>query len=239
MMLNSFILAEAELSAFAKVEQFIDQGGWFMVAILCCLLVTIAATVFKFVTLGHSLIMPKHLAHQIDRVHAGDKMENEAQLMAEFQQGDTALARLCFVASHNAKRGQDEAKTAIQSAAREEVVKMNAGMPIFDVIITIAPLLGLLGTVSGLIFVFARIGPDADHAEIAHGISMALNTTVAGLVVAVPTVIAQSHFSRKIETMTARMEVLMSKVVLSISSARESQPAQPSKASKPAKKARK
>ena len=79
-------------------------------------------------------------------------------------------------------------------------------------VITIAPLLGLLGTASGLVVVFANVGGDADQASIGQGIAMALNTTVAGLAVAVPTVIAHSHFSRKIELMAARLEVLMGKV---------------------------
>ena len=60
---------------------------------------------------------------------------------------------------------------------------------------------------------FANVGQGADPAKVGQGIAMALNTTVAGLVVAVPTVIAHSHFNRKIETMAARLEVLMGKVV--------------------------
>ena len=87
------------------------------------------------------------------------------------------------------------------------------GMPVLEVVITIAPLLGLLGTTSGLVLVFANVGQGADPAMVGQGIAMALNTTVAGLVVAVPAVIAHSHFNRKIETMSARLEVLMGKVV--------------------------
>ncbi len=90
---------------------------------------------------------------------------------------------------------------------------MHSGMPILEVVITIAPLLGLLGTTSGLVLVFANVGQGADPAKVGQGIAMALNTTVAGLVVAVPTVIAHSHFNRKIETMAARLEVIMGKVV--------------------------
>ncbi len=85
-------------------------------------------------------------------------------------------------------------------------------MPVLEVVITIAPLLGLLGTASGLVLVFANVGQGADAARVGQGIAMALNTTVAGLAVAVPTVIAHSHFNRKIEMMSARLEVLMGKV---------------------------
>ena len=90
---------------------------------------------------------------------------------------------------------------------------MNAGLPVLEVIINIAPLLGLLGTASGLALVFRDLGADANHAEIAKGIFMALSTTIVGLAVAVPSVIAHSHFSRKVETMAARLEVLLSHVI--------------------------
>jgi biopolymer transport protein ExbB len=116
------------------------------------------------------------------------------------------------VAFHNAGRTQAEVQEAVQSAAREEIVKMNTGMPALEVVITIAPLLGLLGTASGLVLVFANVGSGADSVKVGQGIAMALNTTVAGHAVAVPTVIAHSHFNRKIETMAARLEVLMGKV---------------------------
>ena len=113
----------------------------------------------------------------------------------------------------NAGRPVGEVQEAVQSSAREEIVKMNAGLPILEVVINIAPLLGLLGTASGLVIVFRDLGAAANHVAIAKGISMALNTTIVGLGVAVPSVIAHSHFSRKIETMSARLEVLLGQVV--------------------------
>ena len=67
----------------------------------------------------------------------------------------------------NASRTQAELKEAVQSSAREEIVKLHAGLPVLDVVITIAPLLGLLGTASGLVVVFGNsgdLGESADHA---------------------------------------------------------------------------
>ena len=71
-------------------------------------------------------------------------------------------------------------------------------------------------TASGLVVVFGNsgdLGESADHAKIASGIARALGTTIAGLVVAVPSVVAHSYFNRKIETMAARLEVLLGRVV--------------------------
>ena len=78
-----------------------------------------------------------------------------------------------------------------------------------EVVITIAPLLGLLGTVSGLVSVFSNLGESAEHSAIAIGIAEALNTTIAGLAIAVPTVVAHSFFMKKIEKMGVRMEILL------------------------------
>ncbi len=183
-----------------------------MVPILGCSLVAVAVVVYKMMTLSKALIIPPSLVAEVEKIE--EHLENGGieGLRDEFKSGDTALARLCAVALLNAGRTQGEVKEAVQSAAREEVVKMNTGMPVLEVVITIAPLLGLLGTASGLVLVFANVGNGADPASVGQGISMALNTTVSGLAVAVPTVIAHSHFNRKIELITARLEVLMGKV---------------------------
>lgn len=183
-----------------------------MLPILICSVIAVSVVTYKIMTLSKSLIIPAQLTTEVDEIE--EHLENGTieKFQEEFSAGETSLARLCHVAFHNAGRTQSEVQEAVQSAAREEIVKMNTGIPTLEVVITIAPLLGLLGTASGLVVVFANVGGDADQASIGQGIAMALNTTVAGLAVAVPTVIAHSHFSRKIELMAARLEVLMGKV---------------------------
>ena len=94
---------------------------------------------------------------------------------------------------------------------REQMVKLENGMGVLEVVITISPLLGLLGTVSGLVSVFATLGGSGDSGDpalIAAGIAVALNTTIAGLVVAVVMVIVHSYFSRRLERIAARLEVI-------------------------------
>jgi biopolymer transport protein ExbB len=199
-------------AAWEVVWNFFSKGGWFMVPILVCSLIAVGVVAYKLMTLGTALIIPQSLASEVEKIE--DHLENGGLkgLQDEFTAGESSLARLCAVALHNAGRTQGEVQEAVQSAAREEIVKMHTGMPALEVVITIAPLLGLLGTASGLVLVFANVGHGADAARVGQGIAMALNTTVAGLAVAVPTVIAHSHFNRKIEMMAARLEVLMGTV---------------------------
>ncbi|MFK7912013.1 MAG: MotA/TolQ/ExbB proton channel family protein [Akkermansiaceae bacterium] len=213
MIFISQTLAVNEPASWEVVWNFFRQGGWFMIPILACSMIAAAVVIYKLTTLGKGLIVPDSLADEVEKIEEHLEKDTLEDLQGEFTEGQTALARLCAVAFHNAGRTQGEVQEAVQSAAREEIVKMNTGMPALEVVITIAPLLGLLGTASGLVLVFANVGQDASHtAEVGQGIAMALNTTVAGLAVAVPTVIAHSHFNRKIETMAARLEVLMGKV---------------------------
>jgi biopolymer transport protein ExbB len=208
------LMDSADPAAWQVVWGFFTQGGWFMVPILACSVIAVAVVLFKSMTLGKALVMPDDLvkaAENIEEYLEGGSLNNLDQVFAK---GETALARLCDVAFHNAGRREGKVQEAVQSAAREEIVKMNAGMSTLEVVITIAPLLGLLGTASGLVVVFANVGQSAaDHASVGHGISMALNTTVAGLAVAVPTVMAHSYFNRRIEMMAARLEVIMGKVI--------------------------
>ena len=207
------LMNSTEPAAWEVVWNFFRQGGWFMVPILACSLVAVAVVVYKLMTLGKAIIIPDALVAEVSKMEAHTEVGGIAALETRCKAGESSLARLCAVAFHNAERPQGEVQEAVQSAAREEIVKMHSGMPILEVVITIAPLLGLLGTTSGLVLVFANVGQGADPAKVGQGIAMALNTTVAGLVVAVPAVIAHSHFNRKIETMAARLEVLMGKVV--------------------------
>ena len=109
---------------------------------------------------------------------------------------------------HRGKPQQDIV-LAVEASAREETSRLHAGIGVLDIVITVAPLLGLLGTASGLVAIFEGLGESADHIAIARGIAMALNTTIFGLAIAVPCVVAHGYFTRRIEVFTARLESLL------------------------------
>ncbi len=181
-----------------------------MLFLALCSLVAITVIIMKFLSLKREQILPPHLESEVENFEEHLEKDTLGELQTEFERGENALARLCTVAISNAGRTQGEVQEAVQSSAREEIVRMNSGMPVLDVIITIAPLLGLLGTTSGLMTVFGDLD---DKDPISRGIAVALSTTIVGLAIAVPAVIAQSYFTRRIETMAARLEVLLGKVV--------------------------
>jgi biopolymer transport protein ExbB len=196
--------------AFDTTWNFLRGGGFFMALLGLCSLASLTVILMKSISLTRSRILPDQLGQEVERFEQYLENDNLEQLQREFARGDNSLARLCSVALNNAGRSQSEVKEAVQSSAREEIVKMNAGMSVLDVVITIAPLLGLLGTAAGLITVFADLD---DKDNIGRGIATALSTTIVGIAIAVPSVIAQSIFNRRIETFSARLEVLLGRVV--------------------------
>jgi biopolymer transport protein ExbB len=112
-------------------------------------------------------------------------------------------------------RSPDMVRDAVQAMAREEIVKMQSGIGTLDVVIVVAPMLGLLGTASGITTVFDGMSSlgDIKMSIMAQGVAEALTTTIAGLAVAVPAVIGHSFFNRKIETYASRLEVVVGNMV--------------------------
>lgn len=198
----------------AVSNSYFSSGGPFMYLLVMTSIVSVAIIIFKIMTLGKKRIVPRTLAHEIDRFEEHLNEGTAPKIEREFRNKNSALARLATVAMDNAGKTQSEIQESVQSSAREEVVKMNAAMSALEVVINIAPLLGLLGTASGLVIVFKDLGSGtSDPAVMAQGIARALNTTIVGLAITVPSVIAHSSFSRSIETMAVRLEVLMGKMV--------------------------
>jgi len=208
---SSLLLTET--SSLESAWQFFAVGGVFMLAILACSLLAFVVIVLKLLNLSRSRIVPDDLAAQVEALDDHTDVMTFSRLTADFDKGETTLARLGAVAVGKGGGNAEELKAAVQTSAREEVVRMTSGLAVLDVVVTIAPLLGLLGTASGLVVVFKDLGTVDNHVAIAKGIARALSTTIAGVAVAVPSVIAHSFYSRKIEKMSARLEVLLGRLI--------------------------
>ena len=201
-----------DLLAISTTEatlEFLKKGGVFMIPLILCSIAGVTAIGFKAMSLGLSRTVPDGLARGMANINSGDT----DPVVRELKQGGSALARLGAVVLRHQGKPTEDITRAVESSAREEVVKMHAGIGLLDVVITVAPLLGLLGTASGLVTIFQGLGETTDHLAIARGIAEALNTTIFGLAIAVPCVIAHSYFTRRIERLTARMESVLADFV--------------------------
>src|SRR6202022_1356812 len=140
-------------------------------------------------------------------------------------------------ALHHLRGPRSENVDVVQTRARHEMVRLERGLIVLEVIVGIAPLLGLIGAVSGLVHVFSHLGLSSgasDPRQIALGIAEALNATVFGLSIAVPTLIAFSYFSKKVEVMSVEMETLVVELISKCYYGRSARDVTPTKSSPPA-----
>ena len=194
---------------FKAVRDFFNDGGMFMYALALTSFVALAAIVFKVLTLRRELVIPSRLERELELLEQrGDAAGAEA-LIDSFKEGGSALARLGSVAARHRGKPRAAITDAVQASARDEVVQLNSGMTILDTVITVAPLFGLLGTASGLVVIFQGLGETTDHDIVARGIARALDNTIVGLAIAVPAVVAHGWFSRRIEVLVSRLELLL------------------------------
>lgn len=127
------------------------------------------------------------------------------------EQHPSALGRLLLVAASHLDCPKGENIDALQTKARHEMAQLERGLVVLEIITGIAPLLGLVGTVYGLILLFTGLGQQAlvgDNSLFAAGIALALRATLLGLLVAIPSLIAWSYYSKKVESLAVEMETL-------------------------------
>jgi len=99
---------------------------------------------------------------------------------------------------------------AVQTRARREITRLERGLVVLEIIVGIAPLLGLVGTIAGMMTLFGEIGHEGlnDAAKLAKGIAFILNATLIGLLIAIPSLIFWSYYNKKVETLAVEMESL-------------------------------
>ena len=196
----------------AALLQFFTKGGVFMVFLAVCSVVGVAVILLRMLGLRRDLAVPPILRSEIERLKV-DGEDPVVRLSAFLLADRSPLGRLIKVVLRHMNADRSENQEAVQVAARTEMVKLEQGLFILEILVGITPLLGLLGAVSGLVKVFAAFGDagaQGDTHIIASGISEALSTTVVGLAIAIPCLIAYSVFVRKLETIAAEMEALIS-----------------------------
>jgi len=202
------IFAATQNQGLQQVWKFFVDGGYCMILLGVCSFVAVAAMLFKLMSLRPKFVVPSSLAEKLSALRPSETPGMES-LLGDVEQGRSTLARLCGVALRHRGETRAEITDAVQSAAREEILHLHAGMSVIDATISLAPLLGLLGMASGLVGMFGGLGENPDPSRVSHGISEALNTTVFGLGLAVPAIIAHAYFLRRIEVFVARLEALL------------------------------
>ena len=199
-----------------SIVQFVLHGGFFMYLLLICSVVSLAAIYLRAAALRQDQVMPPHIVSEIEALPVGNT-HSLARLTVLVQENPAPLARIVATCLQYLDRSREENMEAVQSRARKEVMELESGLSVLEVIVGVAPLLGLLGAVAGLVTVFGELGTSetiSDPRTIALGISEALNTTIAGLAIAIPSLIAHSYFARRVEKLAMAMELVVSDLMM-------------------------
>jgi biopolymer transport protein ExbB len=199
------------LATASTVLRFFSQGGIFMFFLLICSVVSVAMIVLRALALRRDLVVPPEIEKEIEALQPEDT-DSVVRLSRLVRNDPSAMGRIVQVGLQHLSWPKSENVEAVQTRARHEIVRLESGLFVLEVIVGIAPLLGLLGAVSGLVKVFAAFGDSASQSDphtIAKGISEALSTTIVGLSIAIPSLIAYSYFTKKVETLSAEMESLI------------------------------
>lgn len=160
---------------------------------------------------GLALRWNKVLPPSVEEVVSKCSSPGELELLRQVcESRPSALSRLLLVAVSHLDWPKAENENAIETRARHEIIRLERGLVVLEIIVGIAPLLGLVGAVHGLITLFGDLGGTglSDNTILAKGIAIALHTTLVGLLVAIPTLIAWSYYNRKVETLTVELETL-------------------------------
>ena len=200
--------------------ELVKSGGWLMVPILLCSIAALAIVVERMWTLRPSRIAPKHLVADVWQLVQKNAL-NAAQL--SHIRASSALGQILVSGLNNSKHGREVMKESIEETAAKVVHELERFLNPLGTIAAITPLLGLLGTVVGMIKVFSEIMiQGAGNANVlAGGISEALITTAAGLTVAIPALVMHRYFIRRVDFLVIEMEQEAVKLVEVIHGDRE------------------
>lgn len=180
------------------MQEILTGAGLFLYPLLLCSLVGVYVIIERGIALRRNRIFPRGA---LARIEGGEELEGG---------NDSVLGRLVRLAKSEADDPE-----ILRAAAHLEINRLERGLVFLEIIISAAPLLGLLGTVTGLIQVFSSITPGTglpEPAAFVEGVALALTTTVLGLGIAIPCLVAHGYFQRKVETFAVQIGAVLEQV---------------------------
>ncbi len=185
--------------------ELIRNGGWLMLPIILCSIGAMGIVAERFWSLRRKKILPPDLVPFIWRLVKENKLDDTALRRIRLS---SPLGAILASGLINSRHGREMMKTSIEEAGRQVVHELEHFLNSLGTIASVTPLLGLLGTVVGMIKVFAAIMIHGvgDPGILAGGISEALITTAAGLTVAIPSLIFHRYFERLVDEYVLNME---------------------------------
>ncbi len=189
----------------------IHAAGWPIYFLLAVSVIAVALIIERFTILRKEKIVPGDL---LEKVLAAYQKQGVSEEMLEKLSRDSPLGQVLASGLRNYRSSRDVMKDAIEEAGSAVAHELERFLTTLGTIATISPLMGLFGTVVGMIEIFGSQSPTGSNPqELAHGISVALYNTGFGLVIAIPAMIFFRHFRGRVEGFVVEMEQQAAKLV--------------------------
>lgn len=190
----------------------IQAAGWPIWPLIIASVIALAIIAERLWSLRESVVMPKGLLQQAVQEYRQNGV-GEASLKK--LAGGSPLGQVLAAGIKNVKSSTAVVKESMEEAGRGVAVNLERFLTTLGTIAAVSPLLGLFGTVVGMIEIFGASSPtgQSNPTQLAHGISIALYNTAYGLVVAIPSMIFYRHFRGKVDNLLLDMEMQGTKLV--------------------------
>jgi biopolymer transport protein ExbB len=189
----------------------IQAAGWPIWPLLLASVIALALIIERFVTLREGRIIPPLLLEEVVNVFQRQGVSDD---MLDKLAKDSPLGAVLAAGLRNHRSSRYVMKEAIDEAGRHVAHDLERFLTTLGTIATAAPLLGLFGTVIGMIEIFGSQSPTGTNPQqLAHGISVALYNTAFGIAIAIPALIFYRHFKNQVDTLVVEMEQLSAKLI--------------------------
>ncbi|WP_020652552.1 MotA/TolQ/ExbB proton channel family protein [Massilia niastensis] len=189
-----------------------QAAGWPIWLLLVASIVAVALIVERIIYLRREKILPKQLLDEVIRVYRNGKVTPD---VVDKLEQNSPLGTVLAAALRNVDAPRDVMKESIEEAGRGVATGLERFLTTLGTIASLAPLMGLFGTVVGMIEIFGAQAPTGGNnpAQLAHGISVALYNTGFGLAIAMPALVFYRHFRNLVDTFVVDMELQAVKFV--------------------------
>jgi biopolymer transport protein ExbB len=169
-------------------------------------IIAVAILIERGLGLRWEKVIPPQVASAVQNYNTSRDL---ARIQAICDHHPSPISRLLSFTMEHLEWPKNETVEVLQTRAKHEITKLERGLVILEIIVGIAPLMGLVGTIYGLIVLFGKTDLNSGQSgEFAKGISLALYATLSGLMIAIPALIGWSYYNRKVETLSVEMESL-------------------------------
>ena len=206
------VLEPPDLTFTEWLAQSWDDAGVMRWPLGLCVVVGFVVIIWKFFDIFMKSGATRKILREVDELLAQQQIKDALELTRE---ANSPAANILHAGLERRDEGTDRVMKAIENQGLIELSKLESGLVILATLTNVAPLLGFLGTVMGMIAAFQAIelAGEVDATTVASGIKIALTTTAAGLAIAIPVSIAHNYFVSRIDSLVIDMEESAQKMI--------------------------